>query len=139
MNGNFQKWVTSAAFNIQLSVPQIKTLKALAKAGGIAREAMHPLVLAAMERRGLVEFVGSQFVALSRAGTLLQELVVEAGITDEFLGMSTATDRALVYEPKLHPALEMKAGGMDNHEIAMRLNIKVESVQTALRRHQRSA
>lgn len=135
MNNNFSKWVTSAAFNIQLSVPQIKVIKDLAEAGGVEPDMLHPMVLHSMQRRGLIEAAGD-YIALSRAGALLAELVNEAGITDAMLGLTTTTDRALRSAARVHPAIALKEEGLSNHEIADRLNIKPDSVQKALRRAQ---
>lgn len=133
MNSNFSRWVTSAAFNIQLSVPQIKVIKELAEAGGVDSDALHPMVLHSMQRRGLIETAGD-YIALSRAGALLAELVVEAGISDDMLGLTTTTDRAIRGTARAHPAIALKAEGLSNEEIAERLNIKPDSVQKALRR-----
>lgn len=132
MNTNFRAWVTSSAFQVSLSVPQMKALNYLRTYGSTRVELLATVF--GIDRRGLIERTDTGEIRLTKAGALLAALVDEAGFNDAVAGLPTRLDQLRKSEHALAKAVDLLAQDMSVESVADRLGISRATLYRHLRR-----
>jgi hypothetical protein len=103
MNEAFRAYVFGRSFNLNLSDKHVETLSLLCQGDAIAALGLGGTQMHGLERRGLVALevndIGQRRFRPTRAGTLVYDLLVEAG---EYAALEEKRRKTLELEHEMH-------------------------------------